>query len=105
MKFSPAFMHNDMVLLTSKDAPNLTDLSQIATVYKDFTAQVITGSTHVEYIQQIKKEHFPNLKIQYFPSGDIIIKNLSEGQKIFTVIDFTEYVGVIRKKVTVKNKT
>lgn len=104
MKFSPAFMHNDMVLLTSKDAPNLTDLSQIATVYKDFTAQVITGSTHVEYIQQIKKDHFPGLKIQYFPSGDIIIKNLSEGQKVFTVIDFTEYVGVIRKKITVKKQ-
>jgi putative glutamine transport system substrate-binding protein len=104
MKFSPPFMHNDMVLLTSKDAPNLTDLSQIATVYKDFTAQVITGSTHVEYIQQIKKNYFPNLKIQYFPSGDIIIKNLSQGQKVFSVIDFTEYVGVIRNKIPVKKQ-
>lgn len=104
MKFSPPFMHNDMVLLTNKEAPNLTDLSQISTVYKDFTAQVITGSTHVEYIQQIKKDHFPNLKIEYFPSGDIIIKNMSTRQKVFSVIDFTEYIGVIRKKIPVKKQ-
>jgi ABC-type amino acid transport substrate-binding protein len=104
MNFTPAFMNNDMVLLTNKDAPSITSLSQIATVYKDFTAQVITGSTHVLYIQQIKKDHFPGLKIDYVPSGDKIIKNISTNPKLFSVIDFTEYIGVIRKKIPVKKQ-
>jgi ABC-type amino acid transport substrate-binding protein len=104
MKFTPTFMHNDMVLLTNKDAPALGSLLQIATIYKDYTAQVITGSTHVQYMEQIKKDYFPSLKIDYVPSGDIIIKNISNNLKVFSVIDFTEYIGVIRKKIPVKKQ-
>jgi ABC-type amino acid transport substrate-binding protein len=104
MKFSPAYMNNDMVLLTNKNAPALTNLSQISTVFKNFTAQVITGSTHAQYVEKIKKENFPDLKIEYVPSGDIIIKNLSTNANLFSVIDFTEYIGVIRKKAPVKKQ-
>lgn len=102
MKFTPPFMNNDMVLLTNKNAPALDDLSQISTVFNGFTAQVISGSTHVKYVENIKKEYFADLKIDYVPSGDLIIKNLSTDAKIFSVIDFTEYIGVIRKKIPVK---
>ena len=102
MKFTPSYMNSDMVLLTNKNAPALTDLSQISTVFKGFTAQVITGSTHARYVESIKKENFPDLRIEYVPSGEIIIKNLSTNPNLFSIIDFTEYIGVIRKQAPVK---
>lgn len=102
MKFTPPFMNNQVILLTHKNVPSLKALSEISQTFKGFTAQVISGSTHVDYMEKIKKEHFPNLKIETVPSGDIIIKNLSADQKLFSVIDFTEYIGVIKKRMPVR---
>jgi ABC-type amino acid transport substrate-binding protein len=104
MAFTPPFMNNEIVLLTSKNAPSLENLSEIAIVYKDFTAQVITGSTHVQYIEQIKKDYLPALKVEFVPSSDLIIKNLATNPKIFSVIDFTEYIGVVRRKIPIKRQ-
>jgi ABC-type amino acid transport substrate-binding protein len=104
MKFTPPYMNNQIVLLTHKNAPSIKSLSELPTVMKGFTAQVISGSTHVEAMEKIKKEHYPNLKIESVASGDIIIKNLSENPKLFSIIDFTEYIGVIRRKLPVKRQ-
>jgi ABC-type amino acid transport substrate-binding protein len=104
MKFTPPYMNNQIVLLTHKNAPDIKNLSEIAIAYKGYTAQVITGSTHVQTMEKIKKEHFPNLKIDQVASGDVIVKNLSQDAKLFSIIDFTEYIGVIRKKLPVKRQ-
>jgi ABC-type amino acid transport substrate-binding protein len=102
LKFTPPFMNNQVILLTNRNVPLLKNLSDIQTVFKGFTAQVISGSTHVQHMDKIKKEYFPDLKIENVPSGDLIIKNLSTNEKLFSVIDFTEYIGVIKKRMPVK---
>jgi ABC-type amino acid transport substrate-binding protein len=104
MKFTPTFMSNQVILLTNKNAPSIKSLSEIPVAFKGFTAQVITGSTHVPQIERIKREFYPDLVVEYVTSGDAIIKNLSTNQKLFSVIDFTEYIGVIRKKIPVKKQ-
>jgi hypothetical protein len=104
MKFTPSFMNNQVILLTNRNAPALKSLSEISAVYKGFKAQVITGSTHAIHMEKIKKEYFPELVIEQVPEGDIIIKNLSTDVKLFSVIDFTEYIGVIRRKIPVKKQ-
>ena len=102
MKFTPPFMNNQVILLTNKNVPLIRSLSEIPVAFKDFTAQVITGSTHVQHMERLKKEYYPDMKIAFVPSGEVIIKNMATNQKIFSVIDFTEYIGVIRKKIPVK---
>jgi len=104
MKFSPSFMNNQVILLTNKNAPSIKSLSEIPVAFKGFKAQVITGSTHVPHIEKIKKEYYPELVIEYVPGGDEIIKNLSTDPRLFSVIDFTEYIGVIRRKIPVKKQ-
>jgi ABC-type amino acid transport substrate-binding protein len=104
MKFSPPFMSNQVIMLTNKNAPSIKSLSEIPVVFKGFTAQVITGSTHIPHIEKIKKDYYPELRVEYFTSGDAIIKNLSTNPKLFSVIDFTEYIGVIRRKIPVKKQ-
>jgi ABC-type amino acid transport substrate-binding protein len=104
LKFTPPFMANQIILLTHKNVPTIKSLSEVSTVFKGFTAQVITGSTHVQYIEKIKRDHYPALKIENVPSGDIIIKNLSNNQRLFSVIDFTEFIGVIKNRYPVKKQ-
>lgn len=104
MKFTPPFMTTQLVLLTNKNAPVLKDLKDMPVVFKDFSAQVITGSTHVKYMDQIKKQYFPALSVTQAPSSESVIKNLSTNTKLFSILDFTEYIGVVRKKIPVKRQ-
>jgi hypothetical protein len=104
MKFSPPFMTTQLVLLTNKNAPALLKLEDMPKTFSGFSAQVITGSTHVKYIEEIKKQYFPTLQVTYATSSESVIKNLSTNTKLFSILDFTEYIGVVRKKIPVKRQ-
>lgn len=104
MKFSPPFMTTQLVLLTNKNAPGLLKLEDLPKTFSGFSAQVITGSTHVKYIEEIKTKYFPALPVTYASSSESVIKNLSTNTKLFSILDFTEYIGVVRKKIPVKRQ-
>jgi ABC-type amino acid transport substrate-binding protein len=104
LKFSPAFMSNRQVMLTNNKAPSLSSLKDLPIKFPDFTAQVIAGSTHVQYVEKIKSDYMPTLKIRQEVSGPVIIKNLMSDVKAFTVIDFTEFVDVVYKKLPIKRQ-
>ena len=63
LKFSPPYMSNRQVMLTNNKAPSLTSLKELPTKFPDFSAQVIAGSTHVQYIEKVKAEYMPSLKV------------------------------------------
>lgn len=104
LKFSPAYMSNRQVMLTSNKAPSITSLNDLPVKFSDFTAQVIEGSTQLKYAEKIKSEYMPSLKITMEDSGPDIIKNLTTNTKLFTIIDFTEFVDVVHKKLPVKRQ-
>lgn len=101
-RFSPPYMLNRLVLLTHNDAPVVSTLSELSTKLAGFSAQVIAGSTHIEYIRKVKDEHFPSLKVTQGASGPVIINNLIDDRKLFTIIDLTEFIGATRQKLPVK---
>lgn len=101
-KFSPPFMLNRLVVLTNNSAPSVATLKELPSKLTGFSAQVIEGSTHVDYIQKIKSEYMPSLQISYETTGPAIIKNLTANQKLFTVIDLTEFIDAVHKKLPIK---
>ena len=104
LKFTPPFMTTQLVLLTNQNAPALTNLKDLPKVYAGFSALVITGSTHMKYADMLKKQYYPDLNITYAPSSESVIKNLAANPKIFSILDFTEYVGVVRRKLPIKRQ-
>jgi ABC-type amino acid transport substrate-binding protein len=104
LKFSPAYMSNRQVMLTNSKAPSLLSIKELPGKFPDFTAQVIEGSTQVQYVEKIKSEYMPTLRIKREASGPQIIKNLTTDTKAFTVIDFTEFVEVVHKKLPIKRQ-
>ena len=104
MKFSPAYMSNRQVMLTSNKAPSITSLKELPTKFPDFTAQVIKGSTQVKYVEKIKTDYMPALKVTLEENGPDIIKNLIGNTKTFTIIDFTEFVEVVHRKLPIKRQ-
>ena len=104
LKFSPPYMSNRQVMLTNNKAPSITSLKELPTKLPDFSAQVIAGSTHVQYVEKVKAEYMPSLKISQEVSGATIINNLISNPKLFTIIDFTEFVDVVHRKLPIKRQ-
>jgi ABC-type amino acid transport substrate-binding protein len=104
LKFSPPYMSNRQVMLTNNKAPSITSLKELPTKLPDFSAQVIAGSTHVQYVEKVKAEYMPALKISQEVSGATIINNLINNPKLFTIIDFTEFVEVVHRKLPIKRQ-
>lgn len=104
LKFSPPYMSNRQVMLTSNKSPAITSLTELPSKFTGFTAQVIAGSTHVQYVEKIKAEYMPALRITQEVSGPTILNNLISNPKIFTIIDFTEFVDVVHRKLPIKRQ-
>ncbi|HEY9008334.1 MAG TPA: transporter substrate-binding domain-containing protein, partial [Ohtaekwangia sp.] len=103
-KFTPPFLSNPPILLTHKDAPTVTSFGDINFLLKGYTAEIIGGSTHVKRIEQLKKQYVPGLKIEYVENGPGILRDITANPKIFTILDFTEYVDAVRKNLPVKRQ-
>ena len=104
LKFTPYFLTNPIVLLTHKDAPTIGSMSEVKDKLAGYTAEVIGGSTHVAHLEKLKKEQLPGLKVTYGPSGPEILKKISTNPKLFTILDFTEYIDATRKNLPVKKQ-
>jgi ABC-type amino acid transport substrate-binding protein len=104
LKFTPPFLSNPLVLLTHKDAPNIAAYADIGTKLQGYTAEIIGGSTHVKRMEKIKKDFAPALKINYVENGPAILKDIAANPKVFTILDFTEYVDAVRKNLPVKKQ-
>jgi membrane-bound lytic murein transglycosylase MltF len=104
LKFTPPFISNPVVLLTHKDAPVVTSMSELSKKLDGYSAEIIGGSTHVKYINKVKRENWPNLSISFGPSGQEILKKITATSKLFTILDFTEFVDANRRRLPVKKQ-
>jgi hypothetical protein len=102
LKFTPGFLSNEETFITHRDAPSISNTKDLAQL-KGYTAKAIAGSVHVKYIEQLKKD-IPGLTIAYGPSGSEILKDIAKDPKLFTILDFTEYVDATRKQMPIKKQ-
>jgi len=103
-KFTPAFLSNEETLITHKDAPTIESMQKIGTALNGYTAKMVVSSVHIKYIEQIKKNYMPSLEYSTGPSGSEILKEISTNPKLFTILDFTEYVDATRNKLPIKRQ-
>jgi membrane-bound lytic murein transglycosylase MltF len=104
MKFTPAFLSNPVVMITHKDAPALASLSEINDKFNGYSAEIISGSVHTKHMDRVKKDYMPKLKIGSGPSGGEILKKIETNPRLFTILDFTEYIDATRKNLPVKRQ-
>jgi putative glutamine transport system substrate-binding protein len=97
-QFSPYFISNPNVLVSHKDAPKLTSLDELSTVYKDFSVKVIGGSTHKSIANDLKSKYAPGLVITEGATSRDIFNEMRSNKELFTIIDFGEYLGAFKNK-------
>jgi putative glutamine transport system substrate-binding protein len=104
LKFTPPFISNPVVLLTHKDAPSVASLKELPKKLAGYTAEILDGSTHLKHINKIKKESWPSLAVTFGASEIDIFKKITANPKVFTILDFTEFVNANRKRIPVKKQ-
>jgi hypothetical protein len=55
-------------------------------------------------MEQVKNNNMSALNIAYGPSGPEILKEIASNPKMFTILDFTEYVEATRNHLPVKKQ-
>lgn len=91
LKFSPAYMNNIAVLMTHSSVPDLNSLDNISTVFKNMTATVHKGTTHVNTVNDLKTKYFPNLVMNLANSDAEAISAVISNPKTFTYTDLANY--------------
>jgi len=101
LRFTNPFLMNPNIIVTSKEAPKLSRLEDMATVYKGFRARVVEGSIHYSYIKNLKKKYCPDLVIETAPSTRAILEEVAKNKNMLTIIDFAEYIGATKNKMSI----
>ena len=99
LKFTPTFLTNPNVIITHTSAPKLNDLNDLSTIFGDFKVKVVKGSIHDSYAKDLKSKYNPALVIEYANSSRAIFREMTHDSKLFTIIDFGEYLGAFRSKL------
>ncbi len=96
LQFSPPYLSNPNVIITHRSANNLTRIDEIAQLYKGCTLKVVEGSVHDQYAKRIRSQYFSDLTIQYASSSKLIFEEMEHDKKVFTIIDFGEFLGAYK---------
>jgi len=92
VKFSPAYMNNASVLVSSQSVQTLRSYNDIQTVFEGKVALVRKGTTHEEELKEIKAFHYPDMVVKYVDTKEEMRKLLAEeNSKYYAVVDLITF--------------
>ncbi len=100
--FSPPFINNISLLVTSKSVTTLTKMEDMSKVFAGMTAYTVKGSTNEIEFYRWKKAYYPEMKIAYVGSFSEAVNKVASDSKAFTNVDFTYYLDAVKAKRSVK---
>ncbi len=90
--FSPPYMSDICVLITSKGLPIVQDRAEFEDLFSKLTAITIDETTYEQDILRIKQESNLNFDIKYIPSSDNILRAVEQHDSAFGFIDLPVYM-------------
>lgn len=102
MKFTPPYMRNQMVFLTHNDVPFILALDELKKTLAGKTALAVTDGNNVAYLNHLKANFFPDMKIELRDSEKEILQAIASDPNYFSLMDFTAYYQVIKSRLPVR---
>jgi putative glutamine transport system substrate-binding protein len=96
--FSPPYLHNVAVLITDGSVPTIRTKTpeEVSKVLGGLNAIVVGKSSHVAYINDIKKSYVPGMKISETANQTIVLDRIANGKNNFGYVDIVAYWAYIR---------
>lgn len=102
--FSPSYMADISVLITSQGIPIVKDREEFNKLFSKLTAITINGTTYEQDLERLKSEGQITFKTQYIPSSDNILKAIASRDSAFGFIDLPVYMMIFANDPAVNVK-
>jgi signal transduction histidine kinase len=92
LSFSPPYMTDITVLISSKNVPVAKSQEEFVTAFSKLTAITIQGTTYEKDLFKLRKDLGISFKINYIPSMDNILRTIEKTDNAFGFIDLPVYM-------------
>lgn len=101
-QFSPPFITNISVIVTSNSVPTLSSLTNIEKEFKGKMAYTVVNSTNSSSLKKLQANHFPSMEIMTLNSSPEVLERVLNDPNSFANIDFTYWLFALKRKQKIK---
>lgn len=101
-EFSPPYLDNISLLVTHSSVPTLLNVEELTKSFSQMKGVSITNSTNDQRLKELGESYLPSLEIEYFKSGNQLLRKVVQDQNSFAVIDLNFYVEALLTRQPIK---
>jgi ABC-type amino acid transport substrate-binding protein len=102
VKFSPAYITNNAILVTQPVVPTLAKLDDIDKTFANLTAYTAKGTLNEKRIADIKQKYFPSLKVSTLTTSQEVLEKVFSDPNSFAYLDLAFYIEAVQMKKNIK---
>jgi putative glutamine transport system substrate-binding protein len=102
VKFSPPFITNFAILITQNNVATLNKLEDISTTFSKLTAYTAKGTLNERRILELKKKHFPAMKVITLDTSPEVYEKVFSDPNAFSYLDLAFYLKAVSERKSVK---
>ncbi|MCC6369801.1 MAG: transporter substrate-binding domain-containing protein [Bacteroidia bacterium] len=98
IQFSAPYMQNLAVLITDGRVATVKTKSrdEVSKAFNGMTAMVVNNSSHLVYINDLKKSFAPDLKINTTETQSSVLSSIAADRKVFGFVDIVAYWSYLK---------
>lgn len=104
VNFSPSFMADISVMVTSENIPIVKNSEEFNAVFSNLTAITIKGTTYEQDLIKLKSAGNLPFAIKYIPSSENILQEIEKSDNSFGFIDLPIYINLFKNNPSIKVK-
>lgn len=96
--FSPPYLQNVAVLITGGKVPTVQNKSkeEVSKTLGGLSAIVVSNSSHIKYLNEIKNLFVPTLKISFTETQNKVLEGIISGNSAFGYVDIVAYWSFLK---------
>lgn len=99
VQFSPPYLQNLALLITDGRVATVKAKSsaEVSATLGGLSAMVVKNSSHINYLNEIKKLFVPELKINFAETQNEVLEKIGSDKKTFGYVDIVAYWSYLKK--------
>jgi signal transduction histidine kinase len=102
VKFSPSYMHDISVLVSSVNIKTVNNISEYNEVFDGMSAITILETTYEEQLNLIRNKYETNFPVIYVENTDNVLKTISSNDNFFGYLDLPNYLIALNNQTKIK---
>lgn len=102
VKFSPTYMHDINVLISSVNIKTVNNIAEYNEVFDGLSAITIVETTYEEQLNLIRNKYETNFPIIYVENTDHVLQTISSNDNFFGYLDLANYLIALNNQTKIK---